>query len=155
MMTTRLLLALVLPAVQASSADTAVLRLGRRAIMVFRSPGTAPTLDARVSAVSRRVKAALETGRDSVSSIPTQQGVLVLIGGDPVFIVTPADVDTAAGESSAAVVQRAMAQLRLAVRDAREAHDAEALLREAGFFVVATGLFLLALGLLLRARAAV
>jgi small-conductance mechanosensitive channel len=151
MVMTRLLLALLLPP-QTPPADTAVLRIGTRVITVFRSPGTSPTLQARIAAVTRRVKGALATGEDSVAARATLDGMLIVVGGDPVFLITPADVDTAAGESTAAAAQRAITQLRLAVRDAREAHSAQALLHDALLFVGATALLLLALWLLLRTR---
>lgn len=149
---TGLLLALAIPALQGPPADTAVFRMGTRAIVIFRSAGTAPTLASRTDAVSRRVKAALATGHDSVSSMSMVEGEMILVGGDPVFIVTHADVDTAAGETATVVAQRAMAQLRLAIRDAREAHSAEALLRDLALLVAATVLFLFALRVLRAAR---
>ena len=152
MVMTRLLVVLLLPSLQAAQSDTAVLRVGTRAVFVFRSRGASPTLQSRLNAASRRVQAGLELGRDSVSTVPTGGGILVLMGGDPVFVITPADIDTAAGDSLSLVARDAVTQLRLAARDAREEHSWRALLREAVEFIAGTALLVLVLLLLLAAR---
>ncbi|HUL02952.1 MAG TPA: mechanosensitive ion channel domain-containing protein [Gemmatimonadales bacterium] len=149
---TPLLLALLLPSIQAPAADTAVLQLGNRTVAVFRSRGTAPTAAARAAAVGRRVKAELAAGRDSVSSQALSDGVLILLGGEPAFMVTVADVDTAAGESMTAVAARVVTEMRLVIRESRESRSPRRLLTEGALFLVATLMLVLAVRLLGRAR---
>lgn len=143
-----LLVALGLPALQGAPPDTAVLRIGTRAVVVFRTRGTEPTAEARAAAVARRVSAALAAGRDSVSSQPALDGVVVLLSGEPVFLVTRADADTTAGETVSAIADRAAAELRLAVHEWQESHSVRKLLEDSALFLGATALFVLVVWLL-------
>jgi small-conductance mechanosensitive channel len=138
-----LLMALAWPAIQAAPPDTAVLRIGTRAIVVFRAPLGSPTTEARAAAAARRVQAALAAGRDSIAVLTGQAGVVFLLGGQPVFMVTPADADTAAGASLSEVGDAALAELRLAVREAEESHNLRALLSDVVKFLAATALLLI------------
>jgi hypothetical protein len=81
------------------AADTAVLIIHNRPIAVFRAPIGALAPNDRAVGSRRRLEALFERGRfDSVSTRNVPEGVLVLVGEERVFTITPADVDTLAGE---------------------------------------------------------
>ena len=152
MLFTFLIFACSLQSPQATQGDTAVLRIGNRLVVVFRGRLGAATPQERAAAAARRVETALVGGRDTVSSETRPEGILVLMGAQPVFTVTPADADTAAGASTTTVAGRATAQLRLAVSESREARNLRSLLTALALALAATAAVILALRLLVLGR---
>ena len=132
--------------------DTAVLRVGTRAIITFRSALGAATATERTSAATQRIARAIETGADSVAVRPTSEGILVSLGGQPVFVVTPADIDSASGESLPARAAAAAHQIRLAAEEVRESRSITALLAATALALAATALLALLLRLLVAGR---
>lgn len=141
-----------LQATATPATDTAVLRIGAREITTFRGGLGAATPAERAAAAARRLASAIRTEADSVVTRASAEGVLVLLGGQPVFVVTPADVDTAAGESLVDRAAAAAAQVRLAVAEAREARNVPAILAAVALAFAATGLLILLLRLLVMGR---
>jgi small-conductance mechanosensitive channel len=132
--------------------DTAVLYAGSRPILVMRTPFGAASATERAEAAGRRLRSALQAGLDSVSAQTTSVGSIVLLGNQPIFAVLPEDADTAAGGSVEATTAAAVAALRRAVAEYREARTAGTLARAAALAIAATLLFILLLRLLVRAR---
>ena len=149
---TLLLLALGLQSPPATPGDTAVLRIANRAVTVFRGPLGAATPEERADAALRRVETALAARRDSVATRSVAEGMLVLLGGQPVFTVTPADADTAGGGSIPAAAEHAAAQLRIAMAEARESRSLRSLIRDLSVALGATVVMLLAIRLLFSSR---
>ncbi len=140
--------------IQAGAAppDTAVLRVGARQVVVFRGALGAAGAPERAAAATRRIEMAIESGADSVSSQVTQEGVLVQLGGNPMFIVTATDADTASGVALTTQAAAAVEQLRLAVREVEEAGNLKAILIAVGLTLLATALLVFAIRLLLATR---
>src|SRR5690349_15180507 len=149
---TLLLLELGLQSAPATTGDTAVLRIGNRAVAVFRGPLGAATPEERAAGALRRVGTALAARRDSVATRSVAEGILVLLGGQPVFTITPTDADTAGGGSIPAAAEQAAAQLRLAVAEARESRSLRVLIRDLSVALGATAVMLLAIRLLFSSR---
>ena len=74
------------------------------------------------------------------------------MGGQPVFTVTPSDADTSAGGSTRAVVDRAMAQVRLAISESQESRNLKSLLTALALTLAATAAVILVIRLLLLGR---
>jgi small-conductance mechanosensitive channel len=141
------------PAVASQPADTAVLRVERRTIAVFRAPLGARTPAERADDAARRIQLLIDTyALDSVGTRRIPQGVLVTVGGRGMFTVTPADLDTAGGETLEQAAVGIAGRLAGALRVAREEHSLGHLLRGAALAAIATVLFLATLRLLRAAR---
>jgi small-conductance mechanosensitive channel len=133
--------------------DTAPLTLRRRTIVVFRAPLGAVTAAERAAAATRRLDALADSaGTDSIGSRQIAEGILVLVGGQGVFTIIPADVDTAGGQTLASVADDATARLRVALAAAREERSIPHLLWGAGLAALATILFFVALRVLAIVR---
>ncbi|HJQ64917.1 MAG TPA: mechanosensitive ion channel domain-containing protein [Gemmatimonadales bacterium] len=145
-------LLLVLQAGTTSRPDSAVLRVGARDVFVFRGSLGAATPSERAAAAARRITGAVESGADSVSTQVTAEGVLVLVGGQPVLVITPSDADTAGGESVSQRAAIAVRQLRLAVGEVRESTSLTALLVALALSLLATILLVAAVRLLVAGR---
>ena len=152
MSTALLWLAVVLQSAAPAPADTAVLFVGTRPVVVFRRALGAAGPGERVATAARRITLAADSGGDSVTLAAGGEGTLVLVGGHPVFVVTPGDADSGSEGSAAAVAEHAAAQLRRAMAEEREAHNLEGLLRSLTFLLVATGGLALVLRSLVLAR---
>ncbi len=145
-------LLLVLQAGTATPPDTAVLRVGTRAVVVFRGTLGAATPTERASAATRRITAAIEAGADSITTQATPDGVLLLLGGQPMLVVTPSDADTAGGEAVGQRAAIAARELRLAVGEVRESSSLTALLVALALALVATIVLVVAVRLLVTGR---
>jgi small-conductance mechanosensitive channel len=120
--------------------------------LLFQNP---PAERARVA--RDRIEAALERGRDfTVAVREDTAGRLLTIGGRGMFVLVPADVDEAAGETLDQAAAAAGRRLELAVREARERRSLPDLLKGVGLSLTATALLVLGLVGLekLRRRAA-
>jgi len=133
--------------------DTAVLRLGNRAIWVFRTSLSEHTPAERAAlATDRMVDALRASTLDSIETAPIPDGVVFEIDRRPVFGVLAADVDTAGGDSLSAAIGRVGANLRLAVREYRAAHSWKINLRALIWSLGATIVFIVLLVGLVRSR---
>ena len=94
----------------------------------------------------------MQSGADSVATRTTSEGTLVLLSGQPLFVVTAADVDTAIGESMGTRAAASANQLRMAVEEVRESGSVTAILSALGLALVATALLVLVIRLLVAGR---
>lgn len=145
-------LPILLQASPAPARDTAVLRVGTREIATFRGALGAATASERAVAAAQRIAGAIQAGADSVSTRATPEGMLVLLAGQPVFVVTPADVDSAAGETIGARAAAAANLLHKAVEEVRESRSVTAILSAFALALVATALLVLVIRLLMAGR---
>ncbi len=136
-------------------ADSAVLAVRGRRIVVFRTALGALSSAERAAAAASRIEVLVRDGtRDSVSARAIPEGVLISAGARNVFTITPADVDTLHGESLPRLATGAAASLRSVLADAREAGSLAHILTAAAFAILATAVFLVLLRLLRFARRA-
>ncbi len=116
--------------------------------LLFQNP---PAERARVA--RDRIEGALERGRDfAVAVREDAAGRLLTIGGRGMFVLVPADVDEAAGETLDQAAAAAAERLELAVREARERRSLPDLLKAVGLSLTATALLVLGLVGLERLR---
>ena len=129
----------------------AVVMVYNRPIIAFRVPLLGSSPQQRARGTEERINALIESGRiGAVSTRPSSEGSIFLIGERAMFIVSPRDLDPVAGESVEQVVQRAVKNLTLALDEAREARSLPILLRAAGYTALATVAFLAFLWGLIR-----
>lgn len=136
------------------AADTAVLRVGARAVAVFRVSLGAATPEERAAAALRRIEAALEAGLDSVTVADAPTGPLLRLGDRPVFSIPPGDVDTVAGETPASQAAAVAAALQQAAREYRESRTFASLAWATVLVLAATLVLIAAFRLLRRGQAA-
>ncbi len=153
MLALMLALTLAAPAPSAAPADTAVLRLGNRAIWVFRTSLSAHSPADRSALAAERIVEALHASTlDTIDTAAIQGGIVVALNQRPVFGVLAADVDTAAGDSLPAAITRVVRDLRLAVREYRAAHSWTINIRAAAWSLGATVVFVVLLAGIIRSR---
>lgn len=145
-------LPIVLQAAAALPRDTATLRVGTREIITFRAALGAATARERAAAAAHRITIAMQSGADSVATWTTPEGTLVLLSGQPLFVVTAADVDTAIGESIGARAAASVNHLRMAVEEVRESGSVTAILTAFALALVATALLVLVIRVLAAGR---
>lgn len=148
-------LLLLLPAPQRpvpTAADTAVLQLGSRLVTVFRARVAAVDPGERAASASRRIEAALAAGTDSVTTQQAPDGVLVLVGGRAAFVISRADVDTAAGQTLEEAAATVTGRLRTAITEVQKSRSVLALLVALAQGFAATAALALAIALLLQGR---
>ncbi len=130
----------------------AVVMVYNRPIAVFRVSFLGSSPQERARGTEERINALIEGGRTgAVSTRPTSEGIIFLIGDRATFIVSPGDLDPIAGESMEQLVQGVVKNLTLALDEAHEARSIPILLRAAGYTALATIAFLFFLWVLLRA----
>jgi small-conductance mechanosensitive channel len=136
--------------------DTATLLVGNRPIVTFRSSFGAQGAAERAERAAARIErlAESETG-DPITLLRIPQGILMRIGTQGVFTVTPADVDSASAETIEQVAADAMLALRVAMAEEREARSVIHILTGVALSALVTLLFVVLLRLLRRARIAV
>ena len=128
------------------SVKTATLKVGNRSIFTFRGTllGYAP--QQRVEAAEARIKAVIERGAwGAVTTKTFSEGILIQLGDQWMFAITPGDVDPLAGETSEEAAARAVRNLTTALGEIEESRKAETFLRGAGYTVAATLILLFVL----------
>ncbi len=106
---------------QQSVADTSVLVIRNRSVMIFRASIGVLTPAERAAAASRRIGALLENELAAVvTARPIPEGELVSIGSTGVFTITPSDVDTLRGQTLGSLTEDATSRLRIALAALRE-----------------------------------
>ena len=127
-------------------AKTATLKVGNRPVFTYRAPlfGYAPSQ--RAEAASARLQSVVDRGvTGPVSTKTTADGVAVQVGEHLIFIITPGDLNTLAGETLDEAGGKAAASLATALAETAEAGRAETFLRGFGYTVAATVILLLVL----------
>jgi len=140
---------------QTTVGDSAVLRVGTRPVAVLRGMvGAASPAERAERATARIMRQLATSSADSVATAPLADGVMVTIGGQPMFVLLPSDIDTAGGETMSASGQQAELQLRVAVAEHREGRALRKLTTAAALSLTATMLLVLLVRVILRARQA-
>jgi small-conductance mechanosensitive channel len=145
------------PAEKGSIADPSVkpatLKVDNRAIFKFRGPLLGYTPKQRVEAAELRIKAVIQRGAwGTVTKRAFSEGLLIQIGDQWMFAVTPGDIDPLAGETVEEASDRAVRNLTIALGEIEESRRAETFLRGAGYTVAATVILLLVLAGIRRSR---
>jgi small-conductance mechanosensitive channel len=136
-----------------SSADTASLVVQNRVVFVFRAPFGSRTARERADDASRRIAALAESeSSDSIAARLIAQGMLVAVGERGVFTITPADIDSIAGETLGSASRGAVERLQVALVAEREQRSLSHLATAIAFSIIATVLFLAVLRLLRRGQ---
>jgi hypothetical protein len=92
-----------------SAVDPDSLILQNRMIVVFRANLMGYSPAERRQRALRRIIDIFKAGEaDSVRALPIPQGMMISIGTHGVFAISPADIDSLAGETLAATSQRAV-----------------------------------------------
>ena len=152
MFATLLLTIAIQAAPPAPARDSAVVRLGNRAVAVLRDSVLGLSPAQRADGARRRLETAAGDGADSVTTQDVAGGIVILVGGRGMFVITPGDVDTLGGATMEQDVAATRRHLRLALAEARETRDVRALARGAVQVAVATVVLFVALTLLWRVR---
>jgi small-conductance mechanosensitive channel len=109
------------PAPTATTAPTAQLNVGARTIFVFRSSLAGFPPQDRAEGARKRLDKALALGGPQRSGIRAiEQGTQVLLDGRLLFLVTPDDVNSLAGDSTEEAAHEAAALLDKALQERRE-----------------------------------
>ncbi len=132
-------------------ARTATLQLHSRPIFVFRSDYAGYTPEERAAGAARRIDAQLETGGPGeVSAKETPQGNQILLDGERVLLITPADVNLLEAETLDKLTEETVDRLELAIGEIHELRDLETMVRSIGFLLLATLIYGLTLHILVR-----
>ncbi|MDQ6926435.1 MAG: hypothetical protein M3154_09390, partial [Candidatus Eremiobacteraeota bacterium] len=147
--------------------DTASLVVHNRVVVVFRAPLGVLSPDERAAAALRRVNAVADTlaempdlapGLTEAARVGLHQtgggGVVVAAGGRGLFTITPADIDTAGGQTLASVAAKTAQQMGQVLEAEREERSLPQLLRAAALAIAATVIFFVGLRLVRAARRA-
>lgn len=133
---------------------TAELTLGARTIFVFRSSLAGfPVQDRADGARKRLDKALVAGGPQHAGTRPIAEGTQVLLDGKLLFLVTPKDVNTLAGDTTDELAQEAAAALNRVLLERREQGSPRTLLLAGAWCLAATlgyWLVLRSLGILHR-----
>jgi small-conductance mechanosensitive channel len=122
-------------------------------VVTFRGALGANSAADRAAAATGRIEAALQANEvPTVGTRSVREGVLVTVNDRPVFTVTAAEADTAAGITLAQAAATAAQRLQLAIDAAREQSSWINMLRAGLFALLATAVFVLLLRLLRTAK---
>jgi len=126
-----------------------------RTIFVFRSTFLGVTPPDRAKVAEERILQVLgRPGRLPTGVEGAPQGAIVRIDGVFAFVVSPADVDALAGETTLGVAQQAARVLDTVIAETREARDIHAMLVATALAALATAICLAAVWGLRRTRRA-
>jgi small-conductance mechanosensitive channel len=129
----------------------AELMIANRYICTFKAVSFGATPAERVRLVSDAAGLLVDRGGPlNVSTEKLPSGVVVIVDAVPLLRILRGDVDTTLGESPEDVAEEAVANLKLAFDEIREARDSRALLAAFGYAALATTLLVTALWLLAR-----
>ena len=131
----------------------AILKIQNRPIVTLRGTLLGYSPKQRTEAAELRIGSAIERGlRGPVTTRPISEGLLVEIGGQGMFVITPGDLNALVDETSEEVGARAVQNLSTALREVEESRRAETFLRGAAYTAAATVVLLLVLAGVRRSR---
>ncbi len=136
----------------APARDSAVVRLGNRAVAVLRDTVLGLSPAQRADGARRRLETAAAGGSDSVTTQDHPAGTLILVGGRGMFMITPGDADTLGGATLEQEVAATTRRLPLALAEARETRSVRALVWGTVQVAAATVVLFVALTVLWRMR---
>ena len=131
----------------------ATLKIQNRPIVTLRGTLLGYSPRQRADAAETRIRGAIERriwGPVTTRTIP--EGLLVQIGEQGMFVITPGDLNALVGETIEEAGSRTVRNLAMALREVEESHRAETFLRGAGYTAAATVVLLLVLAGVRRSR---
>jgi small-conductance mechanosensitive channel len=129
----------------------ATLTIHNRPIVTFRSSLVGRTPQQRVERVTARIQTVIDEGAvAAVYAEQIKQGMAVMAGDLLLFVITPNDLNTLAGDTLETVAGQAVQSLTLALQGVRQERSLKYLLTASGLAVLATAIFVLALWALSR-----
>jgi small-conductance mechanosensitive channel len=131
----------------------ATLKIQNRPIVTLRGTLLGYTPKQRVEAAGLRINSVIERGAwGTVTAKAISEGLLIQIGDQWMFAITPGDLDPLAGETSEEAAARTVRNLTKALAEIEESRKAETFLRGIGYTVAATLILLLVLAGIRRAH---
>jgi small-conductance mechanosensitive channel len=129
----------------------ATLTIQNRPIVTFRSSLLGYTPQQRVERATARVQAVIDEGALApVYGKQIKEGMAVMAGDLPLFVITPTDLNILAGDTLETVTGRAVQNLALALQGLQQERSMGYLLKAGGLAALATAIFVLALWALSR-----
>lgn len=126
----------------AIKADTLIIQ--NRPIAVFRAYMMGYSPGERVTKMRERIGELLETAQKyDVTTLPVSQGMLIQMGGNGIFVISPADLDSLSGETLEDASKRAVDNLTLAIKTELEQRSLGYLLTAIGLTILATVIFII------------
>lgn len=124
-----------------------------RMITIFRAPAFGYSPRERVEAIRQRFDALLDQGKPGdVARRMMPEGVLLLIGNQGVFLITPGDLDSLSGETLEEAGKRAAENLSLALRLEREQRSFSFRVRASALLLLTAAILIFLLWGILRGR---
>ncbi|MGE5799890.1 MAG: hypothetical protein ACM337_06140, partial [Syntrophaceae bacterium] len=124
----------------------ATLKIENRPIVTLRGTLLGYTPKQRVEAAESRIGNTIERGTwGPVTTKTISEGLLVQIGEQGMFVITPGDLNALVDETAEEAGQRTVRNLSTALREVEESRRAETFLRGAGYTVAATLILLFVL----------
>jgi small-conductance mechanosensitive channel len=128
------------------SVKPATLKVNNRSIFTFRSPLFGYSPGQRVEGASARITAVVDRGlAGPVTEKKVADGILILIGEQAMFVITPGDLNTLAGETTDEAGRKVITNLTTALAETMESSRADVLLRGTGYTLAASVALVLAL----------
>jgi small-conductance mechanosensitive channel len=129
----------------------AIITVFNRPIVRLRAPVLGVPVEQRAKNASERIRMLLAApGEHKITTERIPQGILVKIDGNVAFAVTHEDVEGLGEVAEQALVADSVRALERVIAEMKEAHDARALLANAGWAAAATAIWLAVLWLLRR-----
>jgi small-conductance mechanosensitive channel len=140
------LLAFLWPSTAIPADPPATLKLQNRPIITLRGNMLGYTPKQRVEAAEMRINAVIERGVwGTVTTKTISGGLLIQIGDQWMFAITPGDLDPLAGETTEEAVAKTVRNLTTALGEIEESRKTETYLRGIGYTFAATLILLLVL----------
>ncbi len=131
----------------------ATLKIENRPIITLRGTLLGYSPRQRVEAAELRIGNTIERGTwGPVTTKTISEGLLVQIGEQGMFVITPGDLNALVGETGEEAGQRTVRNLSTALREVEESRRAETFLRGAAYTAGATAVLILLIAGILRAR---
>ena len=141
------------PASPVATDDGIPLVIFNRTVTVFRGEFLGIGPQARAIRAKAVIEGALSAGgQHRVEIKENPEGQLIMMGDMLAFVVTSSDVDPLSGETSAAMAEKAAANLRQVIGETREARDLHAILKGIAWSAVATAILVALLWAIARVR---
>jgi small-conductance mechanosensitive channel len=131
----------------------ATLKVENRPIVTLRGTLLGYSPRQRVEAAESRIGNTIERGMwGPVTTKTISEGLLVQIGDQGMFVITPGDLNALVGETAEEVGQKTVRNLSTALREVEESRGAETFLRGSAYTAAATVILALVIAGILRSR---
>ncbi len=127
---------------QGMAREPAIVMIHNRPIVIFYAPMFGHTLEQRMILAEERIKRVL-AGKDpgKVTSREIALGTIISIGNSDVLLITPEDANPAYGQTRKEIVDRAVKNLTLAVKEVKEWRSPRHILEASAYTLLATILY--------------